>query len=471
MREKDLATGRQNHRALQMRIIIIYNAYDSMSQKWTRQGLDKLQGNTYMCNKNVQQPVGSNPIKTAEDPVDSDLRRRRLWELAHGCHCPLVGVCLPLAVLRKLVDKAVRGQVIADDYEMHVGVVAQCTSRNRISNVLQRELDRRYAATVRRFSAAKTVEAIAQYWIEAIEKGDLAGAFWAGLTHPCCNAALQDTMCRDIHMIQHQAGAHVRADIGKLAALVEQNAVLKAELEKAQDRSTRALAEKSAEIARLHASLVKTQADVLAKDTVIASLKTDLAEFQSLAPDLEHRIRLKEKNTQLANRLHAMKGEIEELRQQLSTALEHLDNANNAAQPAALIENMPTQQELPSIADTVCLNEKTVLCVGGRTGSIAIYRTLIERVGGRFAHHDGGLKDNPNLLDASLAAADLVICQAGCISHNAYWRVKEVCKRTGKRCIFVDNPSASGLARGLERISQINAEPRDEDTARLEPQR
>ena len=43
-------------------------------------------------------------------------------------------------------------------------------------------------------------------------------------------------------------------------------------------------------------------------------------------------------------------------------------------------------------------------------------------------------------LDANLAAADLVICQTGCISHDEYWRVQDHCRRTGKPCILVDQP-------------------------------
>jgi hypothetical protein len=99
------------------------------------------------------------------------------------------------------------------------------------------------------------------------------------------------------------------------------------------------------------------------------------------------------------------------------------------------------------------LKQKTVLCVGGRSGNVANYRDLVERVGGRFAHHDGGLEDSQSVLDSTLAAADLVICQTGCISHNAYWKVKDFCKRTGKRCVFVENPSASSLVRALEQMS------------------
>jgi hypothetical protein len=44
--------------------------------------------------------------------------------------------------------------------------------------------------------------------------------------------------------------------------------------------------------------------------------------------------------------------------------------------------------------------------------------------------------------DAVLRAADLVICQTGCVSHDAYWRVQDHCKRTGKKCVLVDQPTA-----------------------------
>jgi len=103
-----------------------------------------------------------------------------------------------------------------------------------------------------------------------------------------------------------------------------------------------------------------------------------------------------------------------------------------------------------SAADTApVLVDRSVLCVGGRAASLPVYRRLVEGVGGRFLHHDGGEEDNAGRLDTTLAAADLVICQTGCISHNAYWRVKDHCKRTGKRCVFVENPSSASLRRAL----------------------
>lgn len=45
------------------------------------------------------------------------------------------------------------------------------------------------------------------------------------------------------------------------------------------------------------------------------------------------------------------------------------------------------------------------------------------------------------LLERSLQAADLVICQTGCISDGAFWRVQDHCKRTGKPCVLLDASS------------------------------
>jgi hypothetical protein len=83
---------------------------------------------------------------------------------------------------------------------------------------------------------------------------------------------------------------------------------------------------------------------------------------------------------------------------------------------------------------------------------------LTEFSGGKFLHHDGGEEHNNSQLEVSLSAADFVICQTGCISHNAYWRVKDYCKRTGKRCVFVEKPSTSSFARSLHALAKTQGD-------------
>ena len=391
-------------------------------------------------------------------PVSTGSRRRRLWDLPHECHCPVVGVCLPLDTLRRLVNKALGGKALADDYEVHVGAVAECTKRNRLSELLHGELEKRYSRKVQEYRAAKTTKAVADLWAGSVHCGDLAGAFWAALTHPRCDDILQEVMCRDMHMLQHQAGAAVRVDVAKFNALQQENSVLGRELGKVQERCTRVIAEKSVEIEHLAAEMIQLRAANVGKDSRIAFLQQDLEALKASLPGFETAARLQKKIEQMASRQAEFEALNADLRQKLNSAMKSLDAF---AGKAAIADPTQADEQRAPITSPVTLHlkQKTVLCVGGRNGSLANYREVVEKVGGRFAHHDGGLEDSQNVLDASLSAADLVICQTGCISHNAYWKVKDFCKRTGKRCVFVENPSASSLARGLEQMAVDDIEP------------
>ncbi|MDP1526937.1 MAG: DUF2325 domain-containing protein [Rhodocyclaceae bacterium] len=64
-------------------------------------------------------------------------------------------------------------------------------------------------------------------------------------------------------------------------------------------------------------------------------------------------------------------------------------------------------------------------------------------------HHDGGQEESLHRIDAVVSAADAVVCQAGCVSHTAYYRLKEACKKLGKPCVFVQSPGVGSFARGL----------------------
>jgi hypothetical protein len=384
-------------------------------------------------------------------------RRKRIWELGTHCHCPLVGVSLPMEVLRRLVNKSLGANAVANDYEVHAGAVSEAARRCKLSELMQSELEARYVREIYAFKAAKSSLAVAEMWVSYLKAGDIAGAFWAALTHPRCDAALQDAMCKDLHMFQHQAGAGVRLEIARFNALAEENAVLGRELGKVQERISRVMAQKTADIDRLQAELLQVRAESIAKDSRLAFMAQDIAALQASVPDLEDRQRLQKRIDHMLQRQHEQEQLLAAYRRQLQAAER---NVLDKARQDRATSNLPAA---PAAAE-VKLHEarfdhKVVLCVGGRTGNISNYRDVVERVGGRFAHHDGGLEDNAAVLDANLAAADLVICQTGCISHNAYWRVKDFCKRTGKQCVYVESASTSSLERGLAQLAVTAAAP------------
>ena len=392
----------------------------------------------------------SKPMRLDSDtppPEARGSRRRRLWELPAQALCPVIGVCLPMPLLRRRLGK-VNGNAQPSDYEMHCGAINECNHRSPTAEMLQRELDQRYMHAVRQAAQHKTTLALAGWWDasrEAERSADqagstIAGTLWATLTHARCDEALQEWVLREIHMVQHQLGSANRADLQRLELLSDENLILGRQLAQVQQRSTRLLQERAVQIEKQAAELLQQRAAILGRDTLIAGLREELQALEAAVPGLRHRQQQAEQIRLQQARLHELERTLLATRQELERECRR---SVEQAAPDPVIEMAIEDRPMPQ------LGEQAVLCVGGRQSVVPIYRQLIERTGGRFMHHDGGEEDASAKLDASLAAADLVICQTGCISHDAYWRVKDHCKRHGKQCVFVDKPSASSLQRAL----------------------
>ncbi|MBL8430160.1 MAG: DUF2325 domain-containing protein [Dechloromonas sp.] len=256
-------------------------------------------------------------------------------------------------------------------------------------------------------------------------------------------------------MIQHQLGTGTRAELSVLKLLKEEITLLRRQLDEARQEIEAQRAEKSRETRKLGERVAELHIEIARKDAYTATLAGQLELLRSSLPDLKDRQTLARRATDAearANALTAQAGElgreVDYLRGRLSTQAEQsektirlllADDTGHTGKTAAASSEAATS-----------LSGKSVLCVGGRSGSIDGYRQIVEQRGGRFLHHDGGLEESLHRIDGVLAAADLVICQAGCISHNAYWRVKEQCKRTGKPCIYMKNGGASGLSRLID---------------------
>lgn len=397
----------------------------------------------------------SNPATGVASPHPGEhkggSRRKRLWELDSHAFCPVVGVCLPLARLRKMAEK-IKGIDLTtfSEYELHCLVVSACKQRSAIAESVQRELDERYALVLRQAQSFKSTESLAHWWSDRRAGGDWAGALWATLTHPRCDALLEQKVLGEVHMLQHQVGMATRADIRQLESLQQENAILARELAAAQTRSQQQTRQLTTRVETQQAETMRLRAELLQTQTYAQQLSDELQQANNVAPDLAPRMALNQRVQELEEALRTVRRQLqsaqienERVGRQLLTLQDQKDQPPPLTEPAAY--QVPTVPGLTS--------GQAVLCVGGRTASVPVYRSVVEHTGARFLHHDGGQEDSSSQLDATLAAADLVICQSGCISHNAYWRVKDHCKRTGKRCIFIETPSRSALERALSQLA------------------
>ncbi|MDR3064791.1 MULTISPECIES: hypothetical protein [Comamonas] len=98
------------------------------------------------------------------------------------------------------------------------------------------------------------------------------------------------------------------------------------------------------------------------------------------------------------------------------------------------------REQRHALAQAMALNLVQVPPASQATTAAGIDWPLVEAA-------DSQALTEQQLLEDSLHAADLVICQTGCISDGAYWRVKDHCKRTGKTCLLVDQPTALRVVR------------------------
>lgn len=398
----------------------------------------------------AQQPGGEDsPLAVGSSLTKPGSARRKLWDLNAAAACPVTGVCLPFADVQKLARKAGMNVDAHAEYDVHVMVLHECRRRTRLAESIHRELDTRYALAIQRLGPVKTTEALAQRWDQACMQANWAGDFWAVLTHPRCSAELEYIVLGQVHMLQHQVGMSARVESAQQIRVQTENHRLSQELAAAQQRLQALVSEHAAALEAVQAECMRLRGSVIRAQTERDLAQTQWRELKHLEPNLLAHQRLREENER--QRKHNEKL----LARALQREVERPPATSMVITPATPGQTVSAAGGVPRAASpansqtVIELKERLVLCVGGRTTGIPVYRAVIEDRGARFMHHDGGEEDNASRLGNQLQAADVVICQVGCISHGAYWRVKDHCKRTGKPCLFVETPSRSALERAL----------------------
>lgn len=299
-------------------------------------------------------------------------RRRRLWELEGHLHCAVLGVCLPIAALRRLVDKALGGQAVADAYELHCGAVVDCKFRSPIAEAVQRELDRRYIVALKQAAAMKTTAALAAWWDEALRGQDIAGPLWAALTHARCTPALAQHVEGGVHMLQHQAGMAARMDFDRFEALLDENAVLTRELAAAQQRSTRQASEHTRRIESQQSEIMRLRAQLIGRDTAIAALGDDLRVLEAASPSLRSRVELARECERLLERQHESQRLLLQSQQEAERCRRRADDLAAELQRRDAAPMEAIEADRGGEEPLARLDDRAVLCVGGRPASVPI---------------------------------------------------------------------------------------------------
>jgi hypothetical protein len=383
-----------------------------------------------------------------------DKRRTRLWEIPPHFHCSIIGTCLTLVELRKIVEKLVgRATDGLSDYALHNEGVRFAGCGDVAGKLLQKALDRRYQLTLKRFGKAKDGADLARLWDEAKRCGDVAGAYWAVLTHPAAPESVLDAVFQDVHMLSQVTAATHR----RLIALEAENAELESKVQKQQAALREALAARDATIKnridRTAGPGVRERAPVappIGQEAEVPALREAVAQLRrNLSAEIERSARLEtlygqerlvrskteEALADLSVRERQLREELEAVETRLSAPNGDRDGTETADVPAAEIEGT------------------TLLYVGGRPGQVLHIRTHAEKYRVTLLHHDGGVEEKRGLLAGMVSRSQAVFFPVDCVSHDAVATLKRLCRQAGKPYHPLRSGSVTSFLAALHQLS------------------
>jgi hypothetical protein len=366
--------------------------------------------------------------------------RRRLWQLCEPARDLLLVVAFDATWLRREASRVVGRmrhatcRLVGSDGDLLGAVAHDLGTRNPLSEALQRALDERHAVVVRALHRERDEAPLRERWRNAVEAGDPVPTLWALLTHPA-GGALETMLLWDMRAWCAAQSARMTCAVAAHRQARLRAQVLQAEVDALRERLMRQQRDADVERKRRDAQIADltgrlARATAVGTPPAMAVSRTDV-----VAP----------RPTAVAATQHASS------RTAPPMAARWIEPVGKAAVKAAdVLPPVETQAgSNPPVPAPLAVKARRVLCVGGMQHAVARYRAQVERLGGHFEHHDGGIEDALPRLDSRLARAEIVICQAGCINHEAYLRIKRHCTRTGTPCIYLERPSLARFAAAL----------------------
>ncbi len=387
-------------------------------------------------------------------------RRTAIWDMHHSVHCSIIGTCLSSGELRRLLTKlGVHGADTANDHDLHKQGVALAGRAHDGGKFIQKALDRRHEAAIKQFAKAKDQSALRPLWDDAVKRGDIPGAYWAVLSHPAASDAIMRQAFGDVHMLSHLVGAANRADIRRLRQLEEDNAALSEKLELQQRQLRDGFTARDQKIRMLNEALSRALAqapalpenasdDARAAKDALVDLDRRLSREVARRERLESRIEAATLAQSQAERARdAAEQTCEGLRGELALAEMQIDGwlANGAGADDA------------DGSAALALDGAQVLYVGGRAHQVPQLKAMVERAGGAFLHHDGGIEHSMTLLPGLISRADCAVFPIDCISHDAMGMLKRQCRQSAKPFIPVRTSSLASLLSGLAMLDRTPA--------------
>lgn len=374
----------------------------------------------------------------AQQPTRAASRRLALWEIDGGMQCSIIGTCLGdndlIAVIRKSKLQVARD---AKSYDIHSYCVHAASKSSPFSRALTKLLDRRFAGAIRLIDKADTESEMRAAWERMRDSGQIAGGYWAIMSHAHVPGPMKLRVFGEVHMLSHLNGHGANQLALRLAEAERKIADLETRLKRTEQAKLEALAERDAAKSGLAAAAVRGPANVTALSSALRSGDSKARADQRLAKCTRALVIAR------ARARHA------------EDTITQLSSRSTTSRPAAVPEQAPPADVSAPAAEPAL--PRRILYIGGRAAVVPHLREVAEAREANFLHHDGGIEDSLHRIEEMIEGCDAVVCPIDCISHGACRMAKSLCQRLNKRFLPIPTSSRSGFERALEQLSRVPA--------------
>jgi hypothetical protein len=395
----------------------------------------------------IELPATSQPGRRAG--CERRGKRLKIWEIPSNWLCSVIGTCLTPADIQQILKRsAIRLRDGAHDYEIHGYVVGQARDNGRVGREINKLLDGKYRALLRKVADEPDEVRLAALWDQLCGRGLVAGGYWAFISQAHVPEWLKTHAFGEVHMLSHFMGGFNRQSAKELWLAERAVGRLGDKLAGQRRRARHDLAERDRRIAELDQELQRTRHQLTDSYRRHTQRTARPSAGWQVRPDRGQR------------RLSATRARLRALEQ---------ENQRLAALLAALADLTPPCRPLPPQAGEIAAADRTedptgpgqpprrcslpgrcILYVGGRCHLLPHLRARAEARDALLLHHDGGRGEALQALESLVDRADVVFCPVDCISHHACLKAKHLCRRLAKPFVPLRSSSATCFARAIE---------------------
>jgi hypothetical protein len=328
----------------------------------------------------------------------------------------------------------------ASDHTLHSFGVNAAGNHDLIGKLLNKALDNRHEAAIRRFSKASSSAQVRDLWLEAFDQGGIPGGYWAVLTHPATDRSLVEDAFGQVHMLSHMVGSSNRIDIVRLRTLERELGERDEKISRQEARLSESSRERSELLRKVEGLEAEVRRREIAERTT-AELFSGVATSSTLLQRLDAE---KAHSSQLAARVSELEDQVEKARKFAATVNKQNDQLQREVM-ALEAELKVGEADESGLSVERDLHGLTVLYVGGRPGLIDQLKAIVTRRGGTVLSHDGGIEENLAALPGLISRADATFFPVDCISHAAVGQIKKCCRDGDKPFIPLRTASVASF--------------------------